>query len=131
MNIEQHFLENTIGVFKNYKTLAEKSFVQLNSDKDFHYTPDSGSNSIAVIIKHMSGNMISRWTDFLTTDGEKPNRKRDTEFIEGNETRGELTKVWNKGWEIFFSTLHSLTPADLMKPITIRGEGLTVLQENI
>jgi hypothetical protein len=128
MNIEQHFLENTIGVFKNYKTLAEKSFAQLNNDKEFHYAPDAESNSIAVIIKHLSGNMISRWTDFLTTDGEKPNRNRDSEFIDGTETREQLMLLWDKGWEVFLNTLHSLTPNDLMKTITIRSEGLTVMQ---
>ena len=80
MSFEKHFLENTTGVFKNYKNLAEKSFTQLNTDADFHYQPDTESNSIAVIIKHMSGNMVSRWTDFLTTDGEKPYRNRDAGY---------------------------------------------------
>jgi len=126
--IEQHFLENTIGVFKNYKTLAEKSFAQLSSDADFHYAPDSESNSIAVIIKHMSGNMISRWTDFLTTDGEKPTRNRDAEFIEEKESKEQLVAAWDKGYEVFFNTLNSLTTDDLMKTVTIRGEGLTVMQ---
>ncbi len=126
--IEQHFLENTIGVFKNYKTLAEKSFAQLSSDADFHYAPDSESNSIAVIIKHMSGNMISRWTDFLTTDGEKPTRNRDSEFVEEKESKEQLIAAWDKGYKVFFNTLNSLTPNDLMKTVTIRGEGLTVMQ---
>jgi hypothetical protein len=126
--IEQHFLENTIGVFKNYKTLAEKSFAQLSSDADFHYAPDSESNSIAVIIKHMSGNMISRWTDFLTTDGEKPTRNRDAEFVEEKESKERLIAAWDKGYDVFFNTLNSLTTADLMKTVTIRGEGLTVMQ---
>lgn len=128
MNFEKHFLENSIGVFKNYKNLAEKSFSQLNTDADFHYQPDAESNSIAVIIKHMSGNMVSRWTDFLTTDGEKPYRNRDTEFFDGTETREELLQLWNKGWTVFLDTLNSLTENDVMKTITIRGEGLTVTQ---
>ncbi|MGQ0828639.1 MAG: DUF1572 family protein [Bacteroidota bacterium] len=128
MSVEKHLLENTIGVFKNYRTLAEKAMAQLITDKDFHYVPDAESNSIAVIIKHMSGNMISRWTDFLTTDGEKPTRNRDSEFIEGTETREQLMQIWEKGWKVFFDTLHSLTEKDLMKIVTIRGEGLTVLQ---
>ena len=128
MSIEQHLLENTIGVFKNYKTLAEKSFAQLSNDKDFHYAPDSESNSIAVIIKHLSGNMISRWTDFLTTDGEKNNRNRDSEFVDGMETHEQLLQIWNKGWDVFLNTLNSLKEDDLMKIVTIRGEGLTVLQ---
>lgn len=128
MNFEKHFLENTIGVFKNYKNLAEKSFAQLNADADFHYQPDVESNSIAVIIKHMSGNMVSRWTDFLTTDGEKPYRNRDSEFVDGKETREELLQLWNKGWNVFLDTLNSLTENDVMKTIIIRGEGLTVTQ---
>ncbi|MES2590266.1 MAG: DinB family protein [Bacteroidota bacterium] len=128
MTFEKHFLENTIGVFKNYKTLAEKSFAQLSNDKDFHYQHDSESNSMALIMKHISGNMISRWTDFLTTDGEKPNRNRDSEFTEGSETREQLMQLWDKGWNVFLDTLNSLTEEDLMKTITIRGEGLTVTQ---
>ncbi len=126
--IEKHILENTIGVFKNYRSLAEKATAQLNTDKDFHYAPDAESNSIAVIMKHMSGNMISRWTDFLTTDGEKPNRNRDSEFIDGTETREQLIQLWEKGWSVFLNTLNSLTEKDLMKTVPIRGEGLTVLQ---
>ena len=128
MSIEKHFLENTIGVFKNYRTLAEKSFEQLTSDTDFHFAPDTESNSIAVIIKHMSGNMISRWTDFLTTDGEKPSRNRDGEFIDGKETREQLMQIWNKGWEVFMNTLNSLKEEDVMKTITIRGEKMTAMQ---
>ena len=128
MNFEKHYLENTIGVFKNYKTLAEKSFAQLSDDKYFHYTPDSESNSIAVIVKHLSGNMISRWTDFLTTDGEKSYRKRDAEFIDTSETREQLMQLWEKSWKLFLNTLHSLTSDDLMKTVTIRGEALTVTQ---
>lgn len=128
MNIENHFLENTIGVFKNYKSLAEKSFEQLNNNEDFHYVPDTESNSIAIIIKHMSGNMISRWTDFLTTDGEKPTRNRDGEFVEGKESKEELLAIWEQGWSVFFNTLNSLSGNDLLKTVTIRGEGLTVMQ---
>jgi len=128
MSFEKHFLENTIGVFINYRNLAEKSFAQLSEDKNFHYTPDAESNSIAVIMKHMSGNMISRWTDFLTTDGEKPDRNRDGEFMEGSETRAQLMDYWNKGWKVFMGTLHSLKEEDVMKTVTIRGEALTVAQ---
>ncbi len=128
MTFEKHFLENTIGVFKNYKTLAEKSFSQLSCDKDFHYQPDSESNSIAVIIKHISGNMISRWTDFLTTDGEKPNRNRDSEFIDGSETRNQLMQLWDNGWIVFLDALNSLHENDVMKTVSIRGEKLTAAQ---
>jgi hypothetical protein len=128
MSIEKHLLENTIGVFNNYRGLAEKSFTQLKSNEEFHYQPDTESNSIAVIMKHMAGNMISRWTDFLTTDGEKPNRNRDSEFVNGNESREQLMEFWNKGWKVFMDTLHSLKEEDLLKTVTIRGEGLTVMQ---
>ena len=128
MSIEKHFLENTIGVFKNYRALAEKSLEQLNEDKDFHYVPDAESNSIAVIIKHMSGNMISRWTDFLITDGEKPTRNRDAEFVDGKETSEQLIQIWNKGWEVFMNTLNSLKEEDLMKTISIRGEKMSAMQ---
>jgi hypothetical protein len=128
MNIEKHFLENSIGVFKNYRALAEKSFAQLEEDADFHFVPDPESNSIAVIMKHMSGNMISRWTDFLTTDGEKPNRNRDSEFVDTGAKREEIIEYWNKGWQVFLDTLNSLQPEDLLKTVTIRGEALTVMQ---
>ncbi|MDP1744808.1 MAG: DUF1572 family protein, partial [Bacteroidota bacterium] len=86
-----------MGVFKNYKTLAEKTFSQLKNDEEFHYQPDTESNSIAVIIKHLSGNMISRWTNFLTTDGEKLTRNRDFEFVNDHQTREQLMESWNKG----------------------------------
>lgn len=128
MSIEKHFLLNSIGVFKNYRSLAEKAFEQLDNEKDFHYQPDPESNSIAVIMKHMSGNMISRWTDFLTTDGEKPSRDRDSEFIDQQESRDQLMQIWNDGWNVFMDTLNSLNEDDVMKIVTIRGEGLTVMQ---
>lgn len=128
MNLSNHILENTIGVFNNYKALAEKSFAQLNDDSQFHFQPDAESNSIAIIIQHVSGNMISRWTDFLTTDGEKPTRNRDGEFENSKAGKEELMKTWQKGWDVFMKTLHSLTPDDLLKTITIRGESLTVYQ---
>lgn len=128
MTSEKHFLETTIGVFKNYRSLAEKSFAQLQSEEDFHFVPDPESNSIALLIKHMSGNMISRWTDFLTSDGEKPNRNRDGEFVDKGESREQLMKMWNEGWDVFFQTLHSLTENDLLKKIIIRKEELTVIQ---
>lgn len=128
MSFEKHFLENSIGVFNNYRALAEKSFAQLNDDKEYHYAPDTESNSVAIIIKHMAGNMISRWTDFLTTDGEKSTRNRDGEFLEGKESKEELINYWNKGWEVFMNTLNALKEEDLMKIVTIRGEGLTVAQ---
>ena len=126
--IEKHFLENSLGVLKNYKTLAEKSFAQLDNDRYFHYVPDEESNSIATIIKHISGNMISRFTNFLTTDGEKSTRNRDGEFIDDKKTKTQLINDWEKGWTVFMNTLTTLKEEDMMKIITIRGEALTVLQ---
>ena len=126
--IEKHFLENTIGVHKNYKTLAEKSFSQLPEDNNFHYKLDEEANSIAIIIRHISGNMVSRFTDFLTTDGEKPNRNRDGEFIDTTQTRQQLMIEWEHGWNVFFTSVNALTENDVLKTITIRGEKMTVLQ---
>lgn len=128
MNVEKHFLENTIAVFINYRNLAEKSFAQLTNENDFHLILDEESNSMAVIIKHMSGNMISRWTDFLTTDGEKANRNRDGEFEEHLETKEQLMQIWIRGWDVFMHTLNSLKEDDLLKTVTIRAESLTVMQ---
>lgn len=107
--------------------MAEKAIDQLN-DADMHYKPDSESNSIAIIMKHMSGNMISRWTDFLTTDGEKPTRNRDGEFEEGKETKQQLVQVWEKGYSVFLNTIDSLTENDLEKTVVIRNEKLSVIQ---
>src|ERR1044071_1142616 len=111
MSIEQHFLENTIGVFKNYRSLAEKAMAQLQNDAEFHYQPDPESNSVAILIKHMAGNMISRWTDFLTTDGEKPERNRDMEFVMLPETtKEEMVAYWEKGWKCTFDAIEALRP---------------------
>lgn len=128
MTSEKHFLETTIGVFKNYRSLAEKAFTQLQKEEDFHFVPDEESNSIAMLIQHMSGNMISRWTDFLTSDGEKPNRNRDEEFVDKGQTKQQLLSRWNQGWEVFMNTLNSLEEGDLLKKIIIRQEELTVIQ---
>lgn len=127
MTAGSHFLENAIMVFKSQRALAERTFEQLN-DEELHYRPDPESNSIAVIIKHLSGNMISRWTDFLTTDGEKPNRDRDSEFEQENLSKAELLEKWNRGWQVLMDTLNSLKESDLLKTVHIRGEGLTVMQ---
>jgi hypothetical protein len=89
---------------------------------------DEESNSIGLIMKHMAGNMISRWTDFLTTDGEKPDRNRDAEFEQGKETPEELKAHWERGWAQLFSTLEALKPSDLTHTVTIRGQGLSVVQ---
>ncbi len=126
--LAQHYLENALATFRGYKTLAEKAFQQL-TDVDLFRTIDEESNSIAIIMKHMSGNMISRWTDFLTTDGEKPTRNRDGEFVmEPADTKDKLFAQWEKGWNCLFSALEALKPADLCKQVTIRGAPLSVLE---
>ena len=127
MTPSQHYIENARFEFAKLKALGDKAFAQL-SDADFHYKPDAESNSIAIIIQHLSGNMISRWTDFLTTDGEKPTRHRDSEFEEGKQNKEALIKAWEAVWAVFTDTLNSLTGEDVMKVVTIRGEKQTVIQ---
>ena len=124
----QHYLADAIRTFRDYKTLAEGAFAQI-SDEDFFKTIDEESNSVAVNIKHMAGNMLSRWTDFLTTDGEKPERNRDIEFVMlPGTTRDEMLAYWEKGWQCVFAAVESLGPDDLMRTVTIRGQDHTVIQ---
>ena len=127
-SIGQHYLDNALQAFRDYKKLAERAFAQI-SDKDFFATLDPESNSIAVNIKHMAGNMLSRWTDFLTTDGEKPDRERDMEFVilpENGKT--ELLTYWEKGWQCVFAAIEPLGPDDLLRTVFIRGQEHTVMQ---
>jgi hypothetical protein len=121
------YLEDALSVFGYYKKLAEGAMAQV-SDEQLTELIDSESNSIAVIAKHMYGNMRSRWTDFLTTDGEKPDRDRDSEFVEPATTRAELMKAWEEGWACLFGALEPLTEADLNRTITIRSEPHSVMQ---
>ncbi|HYR76898.1 MAG TPA: DUF1572 family protein [Pyrinomonadaceae bacterium] len=124
----QHYLADALRTFRDYKTLAERAFAQ-TSDEDFFKTIDEESNSIAVNIKHMAGNMLSRWTDFLTTDGEKPERNRDIEFVMlPGATRDDMIAYWEKGWQCVFDTVEPLGPDDLMRTVTIRGQDHTVIQ---
>jgi len=124
----QHYLADAIKTFRDYKTLAERAFGQI-SDEDFFRTLDKESNSIAVNMKHMAGNMISRWTDFLTTDGEKPERDRDMEFeMLPGTTRADLLAYWEKGWKCVFDAVEPLQPDDLLRTIRIRGQDHTVIQ---
>ena len=120
-------LKNTINVFEYYKSLGEKAMAQITDEALFHM-PDEKSNSISVIVKHLHGNMLSRWTDFLTTDGEKEWRDRDSEFEETIETRDEVMKQWNEGWACVFSALATLQPEDFDKTVYIRNMGQTVLE---
>lgn len=121
------FLQSAIQQFIDYKDLAERTFAQLK-ENDFYFSPDEYNNSIAVNITHMHGNMLSRWTNFLTEDGEKEWRKRDEEFEPEKFTKGQLLNLWEEGWKILFDTLGSLTPADLDKMIYIRTKPLTVIE---
>ncbi len=120
------FLQSAIKRLSYYKELGDKTFAQLK-EEDFHFAHNAESNSIALIIQHMAGNMLSRWTDFLTTDGEKDWRNRDTEFEEQNLTKQQLIDLWQKGWDCLFNSLHALTGEDLLKTIYIRSEGLLVI----
>lgn len=121
------YLEDSLAMFRQYKKLAEKAMQQLTEEQLFAKLDDE-MNSIAIIMKHMAGNMRSRWRDFLTSDGEKPDRDRDTEFVAPPKTRAELMKMWNDGWDVLFGALTPLTDADLSRTITIRGEGHSVMQ---
>ena len=119
------FLTTAIKRLRYYKDLADKTFAQLTIEQ-LHYQPNAESNSIAVIVQHMSGNMLSRWTNFLTEDGEKEWRQRDDEFEIHNYSKEQVLDIWEKGWDCFLSTLSSLTENDLLKTVTIRQEPLTV-----
>ena len=119
------FINASTKRMKYYKELGEKTFEQLN-DADFHFQPSSESNSIAIMIQHIVGNMLSRFTNFLTEDGEKDWRNRDDEFEVHNYNKQQLIDLWNKGWKCFLDVLESLKEDDLMKTITIRKEQLSV-----
>ena len=121
------YVEDSTAIFRYYKKLAERAIQQL-TDEQLFVALDNESNSIAVIVKHMSGNMRSRWTDFLTSDGEKPGRDRDEEFSNPPATREALLEIWEDGWQRLIGTLESLTDADLGRTITIRGEAHSVMQ---
>ncbi len=121
------YLEDSLLLFKFYKQLAEKAMQQV-SDQQLMTVLDPEMNSIAVIVKHMAGNMRSRWTDFLTADGEKPDRNRDSEFTTPPESRESLMNLWEEGWKTMFSALEPLSDADLSRTVTIRGEAHSVMQ---
>src|SRR4030095_11925049 len=127
-SLATHYLEDSIASLRAYKKLAEKALDQLNED-EFFITLDEEANSIAVIMKHMAGNMFSRWTDFLTTDGEKPNRNRDMEFvIEPKASKDDFIAFWEQGGQRVFEALEPLRAEDLGKKVLIRGEEHTVIQ---
>lgn len=120
-------LEDTLLTFQRQRELAERALAQV-SDDDFFRTIDAEANSIAILVKHVGGNLVSRWTDFLTADGEKPTRNRDGEFIVGaNAQRAAIMSLWDAGWLALASTFAQLRPGDLTATVSIRGEAMTAL----
>lgn len=120
-------MKSAIQQFRDYKLLAEKTFAQLK-EEDFQHQPDNSNNTLAVNITHLHGNMLSRWTNFLTEDGEKEWRARDTEFEQQELDRATLMRLWEEGWACLLNALESLTPEDLEKTIHIRTKPLTVIE---
>jgi Protein of unknown function (DUF1572) len=125
--IGAHFLDDARKQFAKLKTQGDKAMAQVD-DADFFRTPDPESNSIAIILKHITGNMRSRWTDFLTSDGEKPDRNRDSEFLLEGDTRESLMKRWEASWTLLMEVLTALRPEQLEASVRVRGEPHTVLE---
>ena len=121
------YLVESLSLFRYYKKLAEGAMAQC-PDQGLFQTLDAENNSIAIVVKHMAGNMRSRWTNFLTTDGEKPDRHRDTEFEAPPQTRAEILAMWEQGWKYLFDALEPLTDADLARTVTIRSEPHSAMQ---
>ncbi len=125
--LAQHYLQDALKIFRNYKRLGERAIAQL-SDEELFRALDPEMNSVALNVKHMAGNMRSRWTDFLTSDGEKPDRDRDSEFvIDEGTTREDVLRWWEEGWRAVFAAVEPLRPEDALREVTIRGEPHTVL----
>jgi hypothetical protein len=126
--IEQHFLDDVLRQLRKQKSQGDKALAQIE-EAHLYAALDPESNSIAIIMKHMAGNMRSRWTDFLTSDGEKPDRDRDTEFeVGGADTHAQLSAAWEDGWGRVFEAVSSLTPEDLSSTVRVRGEAHSVLE---
>ncbi|MGA3334775.1 MAG: DUF1572 domain-containing protein [Terracidiphilus sp.] len=121
------YVQDALSIFRYYKRLADRAMEQVTDEQLFAFL-DREANSIAIIVKHMAGNMRSRWTDFLTTDGEKPNRDRDSEFVDPPATRSDVLAAWEDGWNRLFTALEPLTDADLGRTVAIRGEAHSVMQ---
>jgi hypothetical protein len=121
------YLEDSLTLFRHYKKLAERAMEQV-SDEQLFAVLDGESNSIAIIVKHMYGNMRSRWMDFLTSDGEKPDRNRDSEFEDPPATRESVMNLWEQGWNYLFTALDPLSEPDMDRTVTIRGEAHSVMQ---
>lgn len=127
MNYHENYLKSVTFEFKRYKTLADKTFVQL-AEKDLYWKYSENDNNIALIVKHMVGNMLSRWTNFLTEDGEKPWRNREEEFENPYETKKEMLTAWNEGWDCLFKALDSLNKDNFDTHIKIRNENHTIIE---
>jgi hypothetical protein len=128
VDVAAHYLEEVRRQFRGHKRLAEGAIVQLK-DEELFVALDPESNSIAVLVKHLAGNMRSRFTDFLTTDGEKPDRNRDQEFeLNSTTTRADVMRWWEEGWSRVFTAIEGLKPEDVMRTVTVRGEPHTVMQ---
>jgi len=120
-----HYLEGILKQFHYYKSLGDKTFEQLN-DKEIHFKPNEYSNNISIVVKHIVGNMLSRWTNFLTEDGEKEWRHRDTEFEDSYKDKSDMITAWQNGWKCLFNAITPLKADDLEKIIYIRNQGQTV-----
>jgi uncharacterized damage-inducible protein DinB len=128
-NLGDAYLRNLVKTYRTYKEMAEKAIDQVRSEEDLNRELDENSNSIAIIVKHMSGNLRSRFRDFLTSDGEKPDRNRDTEFESDKPaTRAQLLRWWNDAWQIAMGSIEALSAADLERTVRIRGEELLVVE---
>ncbi len=127
LKLTTSYIEDSLSLFRHYKKLAEGGMDQVTDDQLLTVL-DPEMNSIAQTVKHMVGNMRSRWTDFLTSDGEKPDRNRDTEFVEPPRTRAELIATWEHGWQLVFAALEPLSDFDLARIVEIRGEAHSVMQ---
>lgn len=127
MNIGNEYLKIVKERFMSVKSLGDKTINQL-SEEDVHWALNEESNSIAVIVNHLSGNMLSRWTDFLTSDGEKPDRNRDLEFIDNIKSMSDLIELWERGWKALFTALDVLTEQDLLSKVYIRSEEHLVME---
>lgn len=124
--LEKEYLSIINQQFKHFKERSEKGIQQL-SEEELHWKPNAKSNNIAIIIKHLSGNMHSRWMNFLTTDGEKDYRDRDLEFVDDIKSKEQLMQIWEDGWKLLFNTIKNLNPEDLHKTVTLRQQPLSVL----
>jgi hypothetical protein len=127
LELTTSYVTDSISLFRYYKKLAEGAIAQV-ANEQLTTTLDTEMNSIAIVVKHIAGNMRSRWTDFLESDGEKPDRHRDTEFEAPPATRAELMAMWEDGWARLFAALEPLTDADMGRTVTIRGEAHSVMQ---